>query len=202
MNAQVAYKKIGIRYRAVSNEHLADLWGSTNNNDDSSRAFLAKESVAQPIENPPVENFQGAELVTGSFLKSLLDEDLDEADCGLGSEDNLFDIVLLRPVLLVKQPAPVITGDISYSTLLIRRLHPERLYPVIWVSRAVKNALDKKAPAPKKISKPIQTSQPSIPNNALSKGELARREADSLGISPAALRKRKSRERLRMLAHE
>ncbi|MEK6789850.1 MAG: hypothetical protein AABY68_12960 [Pseudomonadota bacterium] len=186
----------------MPNEHLVDLWAGTKKSDDSSKTYSDEESVVQPTENPPVQDFQGAELVTGSYLKSLLIEDTQETDCGLEPAGNLSDIVLLRPVLLVKQPDPVITGDISYSTLLIRRLNPELLYPVIWVSRAVKAAQDKKAPTPKKTSKPIKTSQLSIPNNALSKGEIAQREAESLGISRAALRKRKSRERSRGLADD
>ncbi|MFD0949115.1 hypothetical protein ACFQ0F_01675 [Paraperlucidibaca wandonensis] len=202
MDAQAAFQKIAIQSRSMPTDRLAESWLGFSKSDDCLITYSAEEAFIQPPDNPPIQDLQGVEFVSGNYLKSLLVEDIDEADCELEPAGNLSDIVLLRPILLVKQPNPVITGDIRHSTLLIRKLNPERLYPVVWVNRLVSNITVESTAKSQKASKPTKASQLPIPKKALSKGDISRREAESLGISPAALRKRKSRERLRRLANE
>ncbi|MFQ3217395.1 hypothetical protein [Paraperlucidibaca sp.] len=202
MDAQAAFQKITIQSRSMPTDRLAESWLAFNKSDDCLITHSAEETFIQPPDNPSIQDFQGVEFVSGNYLKSLLVKDINELDAESNPVGNLSDIVLMRPILLVKQPSPVITGDISHSTLLIRKLHPKHLYPVIWVSRSVSNVPVKIVPYPKKTSKPIKASQLPIPEKAPSKGDISRSEAESLGISPAALRKRKSRERLRRLANE
>ena len=202
MDAQAAFQKIAIQSRSMPTDRLAESWLGFNKSDDCLIAHSAEETFLQPADNPPIQDFQGVEFVSGNYLKSLLIEDIDEADCELEPAGNLSDIVLLRPILLVKQPNPVITGDIRHSTLLIRKLNPECLYPVVWVNRLVSNITVESTAKSQKTSKPTKASQSPTSKKVLSKGDISRREAEALGISPAALRKRKSRERLRRLANE
>ena len=202
MDAQAAFQKIAIQSRSIPTDRLAESWLGLNKSDDCLITHSTEETFIQPPDNPPIQDFQGVEIVSGNYLKSLLVEDINELDAESSPVGNLSDIVLMRPILLVNQPHPIITGDISHSTLLIRKLHPERLYPVIWVNRIVSNIPVESTAKSQKTSKATKASQSPIPKKGLSKGDISRREAEAFGISPAALRKRKSRERLRRLANE
>jgi hypothetical protein len=105
--------------------------------------------------------------------------------------------VLLHPILLINEELPHLTGDIVRSKYLIQRMQADVLFPVIWVTAPVEISLQFE---PKKTQNPRagQVANALQSERHLSKGELEMLQAKELGITPAALRKRRSRARARL----
>lgn len=140
--------------------------------------------------------------MTGRQLHALIDDHASEKKSS-ESVDNfdLDTLLILRPILIVGGDNPMITGDVQSSVRHIRRMNLESSYPVILVKKPVVcDELVLQMTPVKKAQLQSSQSQPS--RNRLTKGDISRLEAEKLGISPAALRQRKHRERLKSLTHE
>lgn len=157
----------------------------------------ADQALSVAVEQmPDVEQGQqvlSLDAISGYALQRLLG-----IDCvHVGGEAIRAQDVLLHPILLINAESPDLTGDIVRSKYLIQRMQADVSYPVIWVTAPVDILLQFE---PKKTQNPRagQAANALQSERPLSKGELEMLQAKELGITPAALRKRRSRAKARL----
>lgn len=193
---KVAFKTIENRIHGLGLSTLVDRWSPPKAPPPDAAACVDPSSIKQP-DSEKSHLIDTLGWMPGKQLHELLD---DNAHAKTGNEalDNL-DLethLAIRPVLLLIGEPPMITGDTETSMRQIRRMNLESSYPVIWVKQPVFfDAFEVHEKPP--IASQVKESESRPPKIRLSKGDISRIEAEQLGISPAALRKRKSRERMK-----
>ncbi len=198
---KVAYQAIDNRPLSLPSLDLVNRWSTLkvdipDDADSTEEVCLATQTQER---SPTIE---GVGLMTGMQLHSLIEEQ-DYKNIGIEVVDNidLDTALIVRPILLVAGDQQRVTGDIRSSIRHIRRMNLESSYPVIWVNMPV-ICVESDVPKTPIFDDQVKASQSQTHITRLTKGDISRIEAETLGISPAALRKRKSRERLKSQAYE
>lgn len=199
--AKVAYQTINIRSHNSYRQDLVQLWSNpTAQLPDKADSAEKISTKAQNIEQAP--RIETVSQMTGNQLRSLIGGAEHTSLCSENFDNlDLETLLLLCPILLVDGDPPSLTGNIHLSIRNILRMNFNAYYQVLWVSKGVvcDEFVIPKTPS---FEVQVKASELQTHKNRLTKGDISRKEAEMLGISPAALRKRKSRERLRSLTNE
>lgn len=207
MASPVAFKRLREDESQVPDAAMLQFWGGHESQVASSH------QEEQVVSEPSTENvdekspkFVSFLELTGAKLKRIAELD-DDNDLQLDTKLDIKEL-LVSPILVVRSESSALylTGDIDRSKRMIALMDPNKRYQVILTDSQLKTTLDNsKIKSKPKLTGPLNTpkkaKQP-YSKPKISKGEIARAEAAALGISPAALRKRKSRARLRASSHE
>lgn len=193
----VAFKSLRQRDTA-QDQSIALMWRSNFADESELKAvadFEPPKSNAYKnsellIDSSPT--FDSITILTGHELMQLAG--LNDANIIAARNDyELQHTLLSQPILLAKEKPIVLTGNIAHAKRLISQMQRDKIYPALMVTKRI-NLSPAYEPAKPQRKATIKRKAPNKTNQKkILKGEIERQEAAKLGISAAALRKRRSR---------